>query len=57
MKKIIALAMVMMLAVIGLSACSTKTTTTTQATEAPVATAEPTVEVTNEPVIENNTTH
>ena len=29
MKKIIALAMVMMLAVIGLSACSTKTTTTT----------------------------
>lgn len=66
MKKIIALVLVMMLAVIGLSACSNKETTTTTATEAPAvateapaaatdapadATAEePAVEVTEEPV-------
>ena len=44
MKKIIALVLVMMLAVIGLSACSNKETTTTTATEAPaVATEAPAV--------------
>ena len=41
MKKILALVLVMMLAAMGLSACSTRTTTTTQATEAPAATDEP----------------
>ena len=55
MKKIIALVLVMMLAVIGLSACSNKETTTTTATEAPVVETEAPVatdEATEEPVID-----
>jgi len=42
MKKLIALAMAMMLAAVCLSACSSKTMTTVDATEAPVITAAPT---------------
>ena len=49
MKKIIALVLVMMLAAMGLSACSTRPTTTTQATEAPVATDEPALTATDAP--------
>ncbi len=49
MKKIIALVLVMMLAVIGLSACSTKTTNTVEATEEPAAATEEPAAATEEP--------
>ena len=50
MKKMLALALVMLMIAACMSACSTKTTTTTTATEAPAATSIP---IATQPPVEN----